>query len=468
MSGAASSKKRRAAPGVHGTNKRRDGRQRNVISKATPPPASKPGITGMADFITSSVRKRVKELSRISTDENTVTTKESSASRGLQATFAKVDFNESSSGTTVAPSGSASCARAADATSAQNGRRATILDSIFSPVFTLFGGPKDTEQDDGVEARQSGLETSKLPEDSENGPQAGPTKAQEKLERAKCETSTSVPEHSGDNVPNKVADVTEGKRTSFPAEEEQPNEEENLCEPDLECETPDDSGEEELEDDEEEEFDPYLFIKRLPPLDQVVDFPRAVLLPPKTRRAPRMTLVLDLDETLVHSTLEDFNKADFTFPVHFNNQEHMVNVRRRPGLDRFMRRVAEKFEVIVFTASQRVYAEQLLNILDPERQLIRHRIFRDSCVFVDGNYLKDLTVLGRDLRHTIIVDNSPQAFGFQVDNGIPIESWFDDSEDIELLELLPFLETLVNVDDVRPHIAQQFGLRERIALICNS
>lgn len=61
-----------------------------------------------------------------------------------------------------------------------------------------------------------------------------------------------------------------------------------------------------------------------------------------------------------------------------------------------------------------VYAERLLNIIDPTHNLVKHRIYRDSCVIVEGNYLKDLSALGRDLTQTLIVDNSPQAFGFQV------------------------------------------------------
>nr|ACN35018.1 unknown [Zea mays] len=168
-------------------------------------------------------------------------------------------------------------------------------------------------------------------------------------------------------------------------------------------------------------------------------------------------------ETLVHSTLEHCEDADFTFPVHFNFREHTIYVRCRPYLKEFLDRVASVFETIIFTASQSIYAEQLLNVLDPKRKLFRHRVYRESCVYVEGNYMKDLTVLGRDLTRVMIVDNSPQAFGFQLDNGIPIESWFDDPNDMELLKLLPFLESLVGVEDVRPYIARKFNLREKVA-----
>ncbi|KAI4343388.1 hypothetical protein L6164_010741 [Bauhinia variegata] len=212
-----------------------------------------------------------------------------------------------------------------------------------------------------------------------------------------------------------------------------------------------------------DDFDPYLFIKTLPDLSSVVPTFRPLLLPRQTRSCPPTTLVLDLDETLVHSTLEPCEGVDFTFPVRLDLQEHIVYVRCRPHLRDFLERVSGVFEIIIFTASQSIYAEQLLNVLDPKRKIFRHRVFRESCVYVEGNYLKDLTVLGRDLSRVIIIDNSPQAFGFQVDNGIPIESWFDDRSDRELLLLLPFLESLVGVDDVRPLIAKKFNLRGKIA-----
>lgn len=206
------------------------------------------------------------------------------------------------------------------------------------------------------------------------------------------------------------------------------------------------------------EFNPYSFVRTLPPLAEVIDKHQKPLLPPQTRRFSKKTLVLDLDETLVHSTLDGSDAADFKFTVKFNSREHSVAVRQRPFLFEFLERVAQLFEVVVFTASQKVYAEQLLNILDPTRRLIRHRVFRDDCVIVSGNYLKNLTVLGRDLSQTMIVDNSPQAFGFQLSNGIPIESWYDDDSDTELQQLLPFLEHLVNVPDVRPDIEQKYQL----------
>lgn len=116
---------------------------------------------------------------------------------------------------------------------------------------------------------------------------------------------------------------------------------------------------------EEEEFNPYLFIKHLPPYSMVESLRPPITLPPKAPGAPKVSLVLDLDETLVHCTVEPTADADLQFPVVFHGVTYQVNVRLRPHLFEFLDKIQDKYEVIIFTASQQVYANELLNLIDP-------------------------------------------------------------------------------------------------------
>lgn len=124
-----------------------------------------------------------------------------------------------------------------------------------------------------------------------------------------------------------------------------------------------------------------------------------------------MLIITDIlsAETLVHSTLEECDDADFTFTVFSNMEEQTVYVRRRPFLQTFLERVSQMFEIVIFTASLSIYATPLLDILDLEQKIISKRIYRESCLFSDGCYTKDLNILGVDLAKVAIIDNTPQV-----------------------------------------------------------
>ncbi|AET40956.1 HAD family hydrolase Ecym_7104 [Eremothecium cymbalariae DBVPG len=168
------------------------------------------------------------------------------------------------------------------------------------------------------------------------------------------------------------------------------------------------------------------------------------LLPPQFPQFyRRKCLVLDLDETLVHSSFKYLHTADFVIPVEIDNQVHNVYVIKRPGVDEFLRRVGELYEVVVFTASVSRYGDPLLDILD-KHNVVHHRLFRDSCYNYEGNYIKNLSQIGRPLSDLIILDNSPASYIFHPHHAIPISSWFSDAHDNELLDILPLLEDLAS------------------------
>ena len=188
---------------------------------------------------------------------------------------------------------------------------------------------------------------------------------------------------------------------------------------------------------------------------------KKLLLPAKTQEfSKKKTLILDLDETLVHSSFNPFKKNDIVLNVDFEGVMYNIYVLVRPDAELFIKEVAKTFEVVIFTASISKYASPLLDILDKEKN-IKYRLYRDQCTFINGIYIKDLKKCNRNLKDLIIVDNSPIAYTFDSENGLPIKTWIEDPDDRELMKLVPILEFLATTKDVRRFI-EQFVYNNRI------
>jgi len=158
----------------------------------------------------------------------------------------------------------------------------------------------------------------------------------------------------------------------------------------------------------------------------------------------RTVLVLDLDETLVHIVTAR-QRHDFKATLQHEGSPMVVHVAKRPGCDEFIRRVAQHFELMVFTAGTEEYCRQVVAQIDPQGH-ISTCLSRQSCTpRQDGGYTKDLIKIGRRLDDVILLDNDPRCFSLQPENALPIKSWYgDDTKDTELEKAVRVLEMVVD------------------------
>ena len=170
----------------------------------------------------------------------------------------------------------------------------------------------------------------------------------------------------------------------------------------------------------------------------------------------KKTLVLDLDETLVHSTFEITKEKNTQSSMIINvlwddGLRDKVFVKIRPYAYQFLAEMWKIFEVVIFTASIINYAYPLVQRLDKQKYGFTI-LDREHCSWIDNNYYKDLSKLGRDPKDLIIVDNNPNGIINSKINCVPIVSWYSNMKDDELRKTSKILSVLSQVEDVRDFI----------------
>lgn len=152
---------------------------------------------------------------------------------------------------------------------------------------------------------------------------------------------------------------------------------------------------------------------------------------PPIREGRQLTLYVDLDETLVHFQTEESQPLN------------SGRLHTRPFAIEFLEELSKMYELVVFTAGTAEYAQEIVHDLDPTRKWISHVLSREWTQS-DSNFsfIKDLSVLGRPLHTVLLVDNCPESFIRQTDNGVLVKSWYssDQNYDTELLKLVPVLK----------------------------
>ena len=165
----------------------------------------------------------------------------------------------------------------------------------------------------------------------------------------------------------------------------------------------------------------------------------------------RPLLVLDLDETLVHTHLspDHCENPTYEFTGEFMSSQYHIYTSTRPYLNNFLETMSKLYDIVIFTASQKVYADTILDTIDPSGRLFKKRYYQEHWIKSGDFYIKNLDILGHDLARTVLIDDEPHLPVTQVDNVIKIKEWINDPNDTELKDLIPMLTRLASTSDVR-------------------
>ncbi len=163
-------------------------------------------------------------------------------------------------------------------------------------------------------------------------------------------------------------------------------------------------------------------------------------------------MIFDLDETLIHCDKKSVLPGGIKLTVDIDGIFGEVSIFIRPHIKECLKKLKEHYEIVLFTAGFQGYADAIIDYIDPKGKIFDYRLYRQHCLSYcnDAVMLKDLRIIkNRNLKDVVLVDNSAISFLTQIDNGIPILSYYDKKDDNEFLELTQYLLSIKDKHDLR-------------------
>ena len=217
------------------------------------------------------------------------------------------------------------------------------------------------------------------------------------------------------------------------------------------------SNTEEINDFYEFNENCYQVIDDIIPINNIplpkISFPFFKDVPSKKKIA-----IFDLDETMAHSEFKNIEKAQNIITVKPpSRKEVKIGLNIRPHLKEALDLIKKHYFIIVYTASDRSYADPVLNFIDPNNDYFQYRLYRSHCIYSKVKdddkiklYIKDLSIFKNvDLKDMVIIDNSILSYAYHLNNGIPIVPYYKGEKDYELMFLAGYLSSIRKWKDLR-------------------